>query len=66
MLLPAIKSTYHPTPLAAPRLQSGTGYAELWPWRPEWWEPSWGHEEMPGEDEEQQQQQGEGQQRKAA
>ena len=44
-------------------LQSGTGYAELWPWRPEWWEPSWGHEEMPGEEEDQGQQQ---QQRKAA
>ena len=24
--------------------QAGTGYAEVWPWRPDWWEPSWGYE----------------------
>jgi folate-binding protein YgfZ len=32
-------------PLLVGDLEAGTGYAEVWPWRPEWWEPSWGYEE---------------------
>lgn len=46
-------------PLLVGDLEAGTGYAEIWPWRPEWWEPSWGHEEGagPGEEEEEQGQQ---------
>lgn len=25
--------------------QTGTGYAEVWLQRPEWWAPSWGYED---------------------
>lgn len=32
-------------PLLVGDLEAGTGYAEVWPWRPDWWEPSWGYEE---------------------
>lgn len=37
---------------AAACAQAGSGYAEIWPWRPEWWEPRWGHEEAAGGEEE--------------
>lgn len=31
-----------------PTLQAAAGYAEIWPWRPQWWQPCWGHEEEGG------------------
>ncbi|EFN57562.1 hypothetical protein CHLNCDRAFT_143206 [Chlorella variabilis] len=39
-------------PLLVGGLEAGSGYAEIWPWRPEWWEPRWGHEEAAGGEEE--------------
>jgi len=33
--------------------QAGTGYAEIWLQRPDWWEGSWGYEEGGFEEEQQ-------------
>ncbi|KAL4430191.1 hypothetical protein ABPG77_004973 [Micractinium sp. CCAP 211/92] len=42
-------------PLLVGDLEAGTGYASITPWRPDWWETSWGYEEAGVGEEEQRQ-----------